>query len=232
MNHYNIFIPRNVSKIAEKISKKFGSAKETIDKKRLHSVCSQQRKKGGKRMAFRLRPWQTSDAQSLAVAADNLHIAQWLRNAFPHPYTVADGKWYISDCLAKEGEGQMSRAIEVDGQAVGSIGIVVQSDVYAKSGELGYWLAENYWHQGIMTQAVLLICREAFETLGLLRIFAQPFADNQGSRRVLQKAGFTYEGTMRSGVYKNGQIHDYCMYALLKGELGQGGSYDGTNCNL
>lgn len=64
-----------------------------------------------------------------------------------------------------------------------------------------------------------MICKEAFETFDIIRIFAEPFTDNVGSRGVLEKSGFTYEGTMRSGVYKNGEIHSYCMYSILREEL-------------
>lgn len=170
-------------------------------------------------MEFVLRKWKKEDAQEIAKAANNPKIAQNLRNSFPHPYSVDDAKWFVADCIAKEGEKQLTRAIEVGGRAAGSIGIFLMEDVYEKSGELGYWLAEDYWRQGIISQAVQMICREAFAAFDLVRIFAEPFANNTGSRRVLEKAGFTYEGTMRSGVYKNGEIHSYCMYSLLREEL-------------
>ena len=126
----------------------------------------------------------------------------------------------MNDCIAKEGVGQITRAIEANGKTVGSIGIFLKDDVYEKSGELGYWLAEDYWRNGITSQAVRMICREAFSRFDIVRIFAEPFADNAGSRGVLEKAGFTYEGTMRNGVYKNGEIHSYCMYSLLREEAG------------
>lgn len=165
------------------------------------------------------RQWKKEDAAALAKAADNPHIAENLRNVFPSPYTLADAQWFIHDCIAHEQEeGQLLRAVLLDGEAVGSISVCRGSDVYEKSAELGYWLAESEWRQGIMTQAVRLICREAFQTMEIVRIFAEPFAHNTGSRRVLEKAGFTYEGTMRDGVFKNGQICSYCMYSLLRGE--------------
>ena len=125
----------------------------------------------------------------------------------------------MHECIESEGQGQMTRAIEVDGKAVGSIGIFLMEDVYEKSGELGYWLAEDYWRRGIMSRAVKMICREAFARFDMIRIFAEPFADNAGSRGVLEKAGFTCEGTMRNGIYKNGEVHSYCMYSLLREEL-------------
>lgn len=168
---------------------------------------------------FTLRPWQWTDAEAIAEAANNPSIAANLRNVFPSPYTLADAEWYVGDCIAQDGERQLTRAVMIEGKAVGSIGVFVKDDVYEKSAELGYWLAEAHWGQGVMTEAVRQICREAFGRFDILRIFAEPFADNQGSRRVLEKAGFTCEGTMRSGVYKNGRVHSYCMYALLREEL-------------
>lgn len=169
---------------------------------------------------FVLRKWEHEDAQSIAAAADNEHIADNLRNVFPHPYTLADAQWYVDDCIAKEGQQQLTRAIEVDGKAVGSIGIFVKDDVYEKSAELGYWLAEEYWRCGIMSRAARQLCREAFVTFDIERIYAEPFEWNKGSRGVLEKAGFTYEGTMRNGVYKNGRVFSYCMYSILRGEAG------------
>ena len=169
--------------------------------------------------SFILRPWQRSDAESIAAAATDRKIAANLRNVFPTPYTLADAEWFVDDCVSKEGGRQITRGILIGGRAAGSIGVFVKDDVYEKSAELGYWLAREHWGQGVMTEAVRQICREAFDRFDILRIFAEPFADNSGSRRVLEKAGFTCEGTMRNGVFKNGRIGSYCMYALLREEL-------------
>lgn len=125
----------------------------------------------------------------------------------------------MNDCISNEGKNQITRAIEVDGKAVGSIGIFVKDDVYEKSAELGYWLSEDYWRQGIVSSAVRMLCREAFAAFDIVRIFASAFECNAGSRGVLEKAGFTYEGTMRNGIYKNGSIHSYCMYSILREEV-------------
>lgn len=168
---------------------------------------------------FQLRSWKTEDAESLARAANNPNIAKNLRNVFPNPYTLEDAVWYINDSIANAGKKQINYAIVIDGQAVGSIGVFVKEDIYEKSAELGYWLAQEYWRRGIMSEAVRQICKEAFETFDIVRIFAEPFADNAGSRGVLEKAGFTYEGTMRNGVYKNGALHSYCMYSVLREEF-------------
>lgn len=167
-------------------------------------------------MEFILRPWRLEDQGDLAQAANNPAIAANLRDAFPSPYSPEDARWFIQDCLTRHGQNCLFYAIQVAGKAAGDISVAVQSDVYRKSAELGYWLAQPYWGQGIMPQAVRQICQEAFERFSILRIYAEPFAQNLASRRVLEKAGFTLEGTMVDGVFKNNQVFSYCMYALLR----------------
>lgn len=168
--------------------------------------------------SFTLRPWRSEDAAALAAAADNPKIAANLRNSFPSPYTLEDAERFIRDCITHEEERRLARAIIIEGKAAGSIGVFLKDDVYGKSAELGYWLAEEYWGRGLMTEAVRRICREAFARFDILRIFAEPFEGNLSSRRVLEKAGFTYEGTMRNGVFKNGRVLSYCVYSLLQEE--------------
>ena len=67
-----------------------------------------------------------------------------------------------------------------------------------------------------MSEAIKQLCRTAFEQYDIVRIFAEPYAQNIGSRKALEKAGFVLEGIMKKGVYKNGNFFDYCMYALVK----------------
>ena len=100
----------------------------------------------------------------------------------------------------------------------GSIGLFLGSDVYRRSAELGYWLGEPFWGRGIMTAAVETMCREGFAAWDIVRIHAEAFARNAASRRVLEKAGFALEGTLRRSVYKNGEMLDSCIYALVREE--------------
>ena len=90
----------------------------------------------------------------------NPNIAANLRNIFPSPYTLADAKWFVEDCIAQGETRQLMRAIAVNGRAAGSISVSRKDDVYEKSAELGYWLAEDYWGRGIMAEAVRQICRD------------------------------------------------------------------------
>ena len=170
-------------------------------------------------MQITLVPWEEKFIPQVAKYANNPHIAANLRDVFPWPYTEADAEWFVRDCMARDGQGVLFRAILADGECVGSISVTQGADVYRRSGELGYWLAEPYWGKGIMTWAVREVCREAFEKLDIVRIYAESYAHNMGSRRVLEKAGFVQEGTLRQSVYKNGRMLDSCIYALLKEEL-------------
>ncbi len=170
-------------------------------------------------MDFILREWRQSDAADVVRYANNDKIARNLRDVFPHPYTLADAENFINSCLEADETCQLFRAITVDGHAVGSVGLLLGRDVYQKNAELGYWLAEDFWGRGIMTQTVRQICREGFSRWDIQRIYAEPFAYNIASRRVLEKAGFTLEGIMRQGVFKRGQVCDSCMYALLRESL-------------
>lgn len=168
---------------------------------------------------FILREWKKEDAKALAEAANNPNIAVNLRNSFPSPFSLDDAICLINGFISNEGKKQISRAIVVDEKAVGSIAIFIKDDVYKKSGELAYWLSEDYWRQGITSRAVRMICKEAFATFDIIRIFAEPYEYNEGSQGVLKKAGFIYEGTMRNGIYKNGKVHSYCMYSILREEM-------------
>lgn len=167
-------------------------------------------------MEFRLGTWDEKYIDDVAEYANNLNIARNLRNAFPYPYTREDAQDYVFACMQNDERRQCTRAIVVEGRAVGSIGVFLGSDVYEKSAELGYWLAEPFWGKGIMAEAVCRICRLVFGRYDIVRIFAEPFASNAGSRRVLEKAGFRLEGILEKSVFKCGKILDSCIYALLK----------------
>ena len=122
------------------------------------------------------------------------------------------------ESLEREGRDQLSRAVVIGGQAVGCITVTRGQDVYCRNGELGYWLGRPFCSRGVMTAAVRQICREAFAAFDLVRIQAEVYAPNKASQVVLEKAGFALEGVRHCGIYKNGQLLDSCLYALLKEE--------------
>ena len=121
--------------------------------------------------------------------------------------------------LAANENDTFAFAITVNGKVIGSIGAFRQTNIHNKTAELGYYIAEEYWGKGIMTEAVKQLCDYVFSHTDIIRIYAEPFACNIGSCRVLEKAGFRYEGTLRSNALKNGNVLDMKMYSKLKTEL-------------
>jgi len=107
-------------------------------------------------------------------------------------------------------------AIVMDGSLVGSIGLVAMTDIYRKNFEMGYFLNEKHWGKGIITKAIRAATAYAFREFDVIRVYAEPFSDNPGSRRVLEKAGYIHEATFRKNVIKNGIIKDSCIYSILK----------------
>lgn len=139
--------------------------------------------------------------------------------ACPTPYTEQDGLDFISAMLSADANETFAFAITTEGKVIGSIGVFRQGNIHRRTAELGYYIAEAYWGKGLMTKAVRQICRYVFDNSDILRIYAEPFAFNAASCRVLEKAGFQYEGTLRSNAVKNGSVIDMKMYSLLKSEV-------------
>ena len=170
-------------------------------------------------MKCRIRKWELSDAKDLAAALSNKKVQDNLRDGLPYPYTEQDGKEFISAMLSADENETFAFAIMVDDKVVGSIGIFRQGNIHSQTAELGYYIAEEYWGKGIMTEAVKQICAYVFAKSDIIRIYAEPFAYNIASCRVLEKVGFQYEGTLRSNAVKNGKVIDMEMYSLLKAEI-------------
>jgi ribosomal-protein-alanine N-acetyltransferase len=160
-----------------------------------------------------IRSWEPRDAEPLAVHANNRNIAINLRDRFPHPYAKRDARDYI--LWSRKRSPETVFAIAVDGAAVGSIGFLVGADVERVSAEMGYWLGEAFWGRGIATEALVAMTKYAIDTHHLTRVFALPFASNAASCRVLEKAGFALEGTLRRSAIKDGVVIDQRQYAFI-----------------
>jgi len=165
-----------------------------------------------------LRPWSIRDAPELALIADNKKIAENFRDGFPNPYSLKDARDWLKIILP-ENHPPRFFAITLDEQLIGSIGIVSKTDIYRKNFEIGYFLSEEFWGLGIATKAIKAAVSYAFRDFDVIRIYAEPFSDNPGSRRALEKAGFTLEATLKRNVIKNGIIKDSCIYSVLKEEF-------------
>jgi ribosomal-protein-alanine N-acetyltransferase len=164
-----------------------------------------------------IRDWTKADADSIVRYANNRKVAMWLRDRFPHPYTRRDAEGFLT--AVSQQNPRVAFAVAVQTEAIGGIGLEIGRDVHRFTAELGYWLGEPFWGRGIMTEAVKLFTPWAFEQFTLHRIYANVFAGNEASVRVLEKAGFACEGRLRASVFKNGQILDQFIYARIRDDL-------------
>jgi RimJ/RimL family protein N-acetyltransferase len=165
-------------------------------------------------MQFHLRPWRTEDLHSLVKFANNYNIAKNLTDAFPHPYTIENGKAFIE--MATHSSPPNIVAIEINGEASGAIGVHPQKDIYRKNAELGYWLAEPYWGKGIMSKAITEMVDYAFNNFDMYRIYARPFGYNIASQKALEKAGFILEARIEKAFFKNEVYTDELIYAVRR----------------
>lgn len=163
-----------------------------------------------------IRKWKIEDADELAQCINNKNVQDNLRDGIPFPYTKEDAKDYINMMLKENPDKTFAFAIVADNKVVGSIGVFRKDNIHFRTAELGYYVAEPYWGKGVCTKAVKQICDYVFENTDVIRIFAEPFAHNTASCRVLEKAGFVFEGLLRKNAVKNDMILDMKMYALIK----------------
>lgn len=165
-----------------------------------------------------IRPWTATDAPAIVEALSDAGVTDNLRDGLPKPYTEADARDYIAYARTA-GEGAYAFAIDAGGEAAGSIQLTRQGNIHRRTAELGYYVVRRLWGRGVCTEAVRQICRFAFAETDLLRVYAEPFADNAASCRVLEKAGFRLEGVMMHSAVKNGVVRDMRLYSLLREDL-------------
>lgn len=160
-----------------------------------------------------LRPLASSDLATLAMHANNPRVAAHLRDRFPFPYRLADARQFLD--YADACEDECVAAIVVQSAAVGIIGVQFHTDIERCSAELGYWLGEAMWGRGLATAAVRQFTAWAMPRFALTRVYAEVFAENPASGRVLEKCGFQRIGLLRKAAIKAGYHHDYVLYDLV-----------------
>ena len=167
-------------------------------------------------MECKIREWKLEDAAGLAEMLNNKNILNNLRDGLPYPYTKSDAQEYITSMLSADKTKTFAFAITADDKVVGSIGVFRCDNIHFRTAEMGYYIGEPYWGKGLGTSAVKQACSYVFEHTNIIRIFAEPFAYNVASCRVLEKAGFQFEGLLRNNAFKNEKVVDMKMYSLIR----------------
>ncbi|KAJ3350251.1 3'-5' exonuclease [Entophlyctis luteolus] len=161
---------------------------------------------------------------------DGTAVTRFLRNKIPQPYLQSDAEFFISLCNSTATPKLFTSfaivTLAADGsdsivEAIGSIGLTFNdpTDVEAHSGELGYWLAREWWGKGVMSATVSAFVEGFVRGLSkqhyvpsapvaLKKVVAAVFAENEASARVLTRNGFERECVLRRHYFKRGNFHD------------------------
>lgn len=114
--------------------------------------------------------------------------------------------------------------IEVDGEFAGQLTLGNIQHGAIRSCWIGYWVYSGWQGQGVATAAVALGVDHAFRRVEMHRVEATVMESNVASRRVLEKAGFRHEGTLRRNLHINGEWTDHMLVAVTIEEVAQYGS--------
>ena len=165
-----------------------------------------------------LRPFRSGDGQAVWEAVDESrqHITPWLPWGDKHK-TPLDSEMFARKSQARwilREDLPMGIWRQSDERFLGGVGLHrIKWDVPLF--EIGYWLRESEAGKGYMTEAVTLLCRLCFETLGAQRLEIQTDIRNLRSAAVPQRLGFTHESIMRNYHRDaNGHLGDYNMFVL------------------
>jgi RimJ/RimL family protein N-acetyltransferase len=156
-----------------------------------------------------LRDFTNDDIDSLVAILNDDAVTRFLSSKIASPYTKDDALWWITDGSV----GDLVKAISVNDELVGCIGVNRGEFEYQKSGEIGYWLAKEYWRQGIMSSAIEQMSRHVFLNTDIVRLFASVFSGNQASMQLLLSAGFKQEAILDKAIYKNGHFFNNHVFA-------------------
>jgi RimJ/RimL family protein N-acetyltransferase len=161
-----------------------------------------------------LRQLKKSDRKLLALYANNKKIKENLRDVMPYPYTLEDADRFIEGVLNENPAHTF--AIVRNKKFVGICGLNLKTDIYRKSCEVGYWVAEQYWGTGIASEALVLLTSYAFEKLDIIRVYSGVFEYNLASMRVLEKCGYIKEGVFKKALIKDGKYYDEVRFAAVR----------------
>jgi ribosomal-protein-alanine N-acetyltransferase len=168
-----------------------------------------------------LRAFALADMPRLVALAGDYEVAKNTLN-IPHPYHEEDAQRWVQ--ITQENYHQQTGyafAIELKttGELVGGIGLTLAQRF--DRAEAGYWLGQNYWGQGLASEALGALLRFGFGELELNKIYATHIANNPASGRVMLKNGMIKEGELAQHTKRDGHYHDLWQYRLLRAEYMQ-----------
>ncbi|MBM7492633.1 RimJ/RimL family protein N-acetyltransferase [Micromonospora luteifusca] len=168
---------------------------------------------------LRVRPMEEQDLDAVVQTCRDPETIRW--TTVPDPYEQADAQGfqvYSQDAWAR-GEAACFVVADPDDRYAGTIDLRL-SPADALLADVGFMTAPAARGRGYMPAALVALSTWGCATLGLARIEWKANVGNTASRRVAEKAGFTFEGTARGGVQHRGERVDAWVAALLAKDLG------------
>ncbi|MCK3881329.1 GNAT family N-acetyltransferase [Streptococcus suis] len=140
-----------------------------------------------------LRPWSETDAADLFSQASHHEVGP--AAGWPVHQSVEESREIIKTVLSQP--ETYALVLKETGQVIGSIGLMIgkQSglDLPDSGAELGYWLGQGFWGQGLIPEACQVLLDYGFSKLNLEKIWCRSFVGNAKSLRVQEKLGFVYQ---------------------------------------
>jgi ribosomal-protein-alanine N-acetyltransferase len=175
-----------------------------------------------------VRPLHAQDAPSMSRAANNPKIAEYMSLNFPSPYTLESASTWIDMNRAPPFLNWaicLSASPEI---VIGGCGLKPGDNIYTHAAEIGYWIAEEHWGKGLVTEVLRGLVEWMFtapesmlageEKRRWTRLWGGVFEGNKASMRCFEKNGFVKEGVLRGAVEKHGKASDLVVFGLLKDE--------------
>ncbi len=168
---------------------------------------------------FELRRFCRSDAETVfeTVVRNREHLQPFMHWMVPE-YSIDSAREFIeSSTAAADNRESLGFGIFLDKELLGSIGFV-NFDWKARRTEIGYWIAKDREGTGIVSRSCVALIDLAFRELEMNRIEIRCAAKNTRSAAIPKKFGFTLEGCLRQAELRNGELHDFLIFGLLRTE--------------
>ncbi len=166
-----------------------------------------------------LRQFTLDDAVDIMRLAGDREVAMNTLN-MPHPYLPGMAEDWITT-LQKDYQESNSLVYAICLKdftpLIGAIGLTLHLKI--RNAELGYWIGKDYWNNGYCTEAVKAIIDYAFTDMTIHKIYANFFASNPASGRVMEKVGMKYEACLKSHLYHWGEYKDIIYYSIFNKQL-------------
>ncbi|MED5512908.1 MAG: GNAT family N-acetyltransferase [Pseudomonadota bacterium] len=159
-----------------------------------------------------LRDFVESDAKQLVAILNDMDVTQYLSTKIPSPYSYEDAQWWINE----GSQSQLIKAVIFNDKLIGCVSVHPGEFEFDRSGELGYWLAKEYWRQGITVKAASMLLETVFSKTKIARVFAYVCEDNPASMKVLQRLGFEQDAILKNAMFKKGHLFNAHLFSLLK----------------